>query len=161
MPMLQRVSALLLLAFLAMTQTNAHAQQTAGADSATIAAEVLALNAKYVAAAAAHNTAVLDSLIAPDGRTIRPNGDRHSRQEMLAIMTGGAMRFNKLNADAAVVHVFGNDVAIVVAQHQVAGTSHTGAALPGRNTTSRIWVKRNGRWQVVLTSVTPIAGGAR
>src|SRR5688572_28277764 len=104
---------LLLLIVLAIKHDNAHAQQAAVADSATIAAEVLALNAKYVAAAAAHNTAVIDSLIAPDGRTIRPNGDRHSKQEMLATMTGGSLRFNKLNADAPVVHVFGNDVAIV------------------------------------------------
>jgi uncharacterized protein (TIGR02246 family) len=161
MPTLHGMRApLLLLALFATTRADAQAQQPA-ADSAAIAAEVLALNAKYVAAAAAHNTAVIDSLIAPDGRTIRPNGDRHSKQDMLATMTGGSMRFSKLNADAPVVHVFGNDVAIVVAQHQVAGTSHTGAALPGRNTTSRIWVKRDGRWRVVLTSVTPIAGGAR
>jgi uncharacterized protein (TIGR02246 family) len=143
---------------LAVLWNSASAQQPA-ADSAAVATEVLALNAKYVTAAAANNTAVLDSLIAADGRTIRPNGDRHTKAEMLASMTSGPMRFRSLAAEETTVHVYGNDVAIVVSRHRVAGTSHTGGALPARNVTSRIWVKRDGRWQVVLTSSTP--GGAQ
>lgn len=146
----------------ALWAAPAAAQQPAASDSAAIAAEIQALMTKYADAVRTHDLTTLESLLAPDLWNIRPNGERHRKADVMQGLTSGTQKFTKYTSEPVVVHVHGNDVAVAVVRNNVAGPDHKGRPLPGQNTTARIWVKRDGRWQVVLTTISPItAGGAR
>jgi uncharacterized protein (TIGR02246 family) len=144
------------LAFLGIGNPSAFAQ-TPLPDSAGIAAEIHGLMKKYADAVRTHNLETFDSLIAPDLMNIRPNGDRHSKAEVMTILRSGRQKFTKYQPGWTQVNVYTDDVAVAVTQLEVAGPSHTGAPLNTHNVTTRVWVKRNGRWQVVLNSITDIA----
>jgi uncharacterized protein (TIGR02246 family) len=150
-------SAAFLLAFLSLGSTRAIAQAVLP-DSAVIAAEIHSLMKKYADAVRTHDLEAFDSLIAPDLMNIRPNGDRHSKTEVLAILRSGRQKFTKYQPGWTQVNVYTNDVAVAVTQLEVEGPSHTGTPLMNHNVTTRVWVKRHGRWQVVLNSITDISG---
>lgn len=145
---------------LAMLQSAgpARAQQPAagaGADSAAIAATITQLTQKFSDALEANNTAVLDSMLAPDVWVVRPNGERHRKEEWIRSF---AEKFHVTKNDlkSNVVHVHGNDVAVVVSENINAGTRHTGEAI-NNSTVGTVWVNRGGNWQIVLRTVTPLA----
>jgi ketosteroid isomerase-like protein len=141
---------------------RARAQQPAPAastDSASIAATITQLTEKFNAAVASNNTAVLDSMTASDAWVIRPNGERHNKTDWLASFAA-KFHVTKMNVKPIVVHVHGDDVAVVAGTHIATGTLHTGGPITD-SAVATIWVKRNGQWQVVLRSITNKTAGAK
>ena len=148
-------SAVFLVVFGSIRAASATAQ-LAPADSAVIAAEIHTLMARYADAVRTHNLEAFDSLLAPDLMNIRPNGDRHRKAEVMALLRAGIQKFTRYQPGPTQVNVYTGDVAVAVTQLEVAGPSHTGTPLHNHNITTRVWVKRNGRWQVVLNSIVDI-----
>lgn len=141
-----------------LVPNHATAQQPAS-DSASIAAEVTRLTHKYGDAKETNNVAALDSMTAHDAWFVRANGTRHSAAEWLSSFSQ-KLKFKKYDAEKVAVHVHGDDVAIAVSTVKGSGTNHLGTAFDGAAHITRIWVKRDGQWQVVLQSMS-IPGGAK
>lgn len=151
----------LALCALAAVGSKAIAQQAPAAASADVSAQITALTEQFSAALKTNNTAVLDSMTASNMSVVRPNGERQTRSQWMASFTGGTQKFTSHDIEEVTVRVHGTDVAIAVSRNRVTGTGHSGSTLAPTNVTTRIWVLRDGRWQVVQIVVTPINQGAR
>src|SRR5439155_20517398 len=89
---------------------------------------------------------------ADDYLAIPPSGDVITKSESMAARNNAQLRYDAINLTGMVVRVYGN-TAIVTARADVKGTD-LGADFSGPYRFTRVWVKRNGRWQVASYQAT-------
>jgi ketosteroid isomerase-like protein len=100
-----------------------------------------------------HRDADLSSrALADDYVAITPLGQVTTKQETLAARRSGQLRYQAMNISDMVVRVYG-DMAVVTARADVKGTQ-LGEDFSGPYRYTRIWVRRNGRWQTVSYQAT-------
>ena len=89
---------------------------------------------------------------ADDYLGITPMGDVITKKESLEARKNSQLHYDSIDLSDMVVRVYGN-TAIVTARADVKG-SDVGADFSGPYRFTRVWVKRNGRWQVVSYQAT-------
>ena len=75
-----------------------------------------------------------------------------TKSESMAARKNAQLRYDAINLTDMVVRVYGN-TAIVTARADVKGTD-LGADFSGPYRFTRVWVKRNGQWQVASYQAT-------
>lgn len=139
--------------------TVARAQQTSATQpsEAAIIVEVRRTSRALDSALARGDTAELSRYYADAYVHIDQFGVRSGKEQRLAEFARGARRAQAVAsiADEA-FSVIGN---VVVASAQTSGQQVVnGQSLPtGRRMSTRVWMRHDGRWQVILAQVTPIA----
>lgn len=90
--------------------------------------------------------------LADDYVAITPLGQVTTKQETLAARRSGQLRYEAMNISDMVVRVYG-DTAVVTARADVKG-HQLGEDFSGPYRYTRVWVRRNGRWQTVSYQAT-------
>ena len=115
--------------------------------------ELLRLERRRSAAIAAHDTAWLATLYAPDFQGVAANGRRVDRAALFGVFArdnpGARFRIDELT-----VREQANDAATVTGRLQALGADGTVAA---ESRYLHVYVRRNGRWQLVAAAGTAVA----
>jgi uncharacterized protein (TIGR02246 family) len=131
----------------------------AGANaSGTVPAEheIRTMMQQFLQALARRDVAALDRIWADDYTFINPMGQLVTKQQRLANLTSGATAFGAIeNIGEAQVRVYGNS-AVVTSRASVIAR-YSGQEGSGDYRAMSVWVKRNGRWQLVANQITRIA----
>jgi ketosteroid isomerase-like protein len=92
--------------------------------------------------------AALSSLLSDDYIAITPNGMLQSKEETLASLRSGAVRFNFIRISDRKVRFYGT-TALVTSRAEVSGTSPEGD-FSGNYRYTRVYARNpNGKWQIV------------
>jgi ketosteroid isomerase-like protein len=90
--------------------------------------------------------------LAEDYVAITPLGQVTTKQETISARRSGQLRYESMNVTDMVVRLYG-DTAVVTARADVKG-HQLGEDFSGPYRYTRIWVRRNGRWQTVSYQAT-------
>ncbi len=90
--------------------------------------------------------------LAEDYVAITPLGQVTTKQETFSARRSGQLRYESMNVTDMVVRLYG-DTAVVTARADVKG-HQLGEDFSGPYRYTRIWVRRNGRWQTVSYQAT-------
>ncbi len=102
---------------------------------------------------------VLDKIHADDFTSIPNIGIISTKAEVMADVRRGVFRYSRMEHSEMTVRIYGT-TAVVVARTTNEG--HRGDRdVSGDFRYTRIYVKRNGRWQAVLAQYTRIAGPSK
>jgi uncharacterized protein (TIGR02246 family) len=101
------------------------------------------------------DTATLDRIWADDFTFTNSSGEVQTKAQRLAEIKSGELKFDSLSRDEVQVRVYG-DTAVVTSRGIVKG-QRQGQDLSGQSRSTTVYVKRQGRWQVVAQQVTRIA----
>jgi ketosteroid isomerase-like protein len=93
------------------------------------------------------DVAALDRLYAEDFIGIGPSGTVRRKAQVIADFTSGRLRFQSITTDDVQWRVYG-DTAVETGRSIMNGQDR-GKAVPRDNRFTRVWVKRQGRWQLV------------
>src|SRR5262249_36611488 len=126
------------------TDTSANAEQ-----------EVRRLEQEYDKAWLQQDAAAFERLLADDVKQIDPEGKVLSKAEIVANAKSGNVKFEVGQSDDVKVRVYG-DTAVLNGRWTEKSTDK-GKPFAGTLQMTIVWVKRNGKWQVVSDQVTPIA----
>lgn len=138
---------------LAMAQGNS-GQATKDKKSGSVEEELMKLERDGVEAMRRNDISYFEKLEAPDYIFIDPGGMVHTREEDLAIARSGDLKIESMNIDEMKVRVYG-DTAVVTGQSTVKGSFKT-HDISGKYRWTDVFVKRNGKWQIVNAQLTPI-----
>jgi ketosteroid isomerase-like protein len=90
--------------------------------------------------------------LAEDYVAITPLGQITTKQEAITARRSGQLRYEAMNITDMVIRVYG-DTAVVTARADVKGRQ-LGEDFSGPYRYTRVWVRRNGQWQVVSYQAT-------
>jgi ketosteroid isomerase-like protein len=90
--------------------------------------------------------------LADDYVAITPLGQVTTKQEAISARRSGQLRYESMNVSDMVVRLYG-DTAVVTARADVKG-HQLGEDFSGPYRYTRVWVRRNGRWQMVSYQAT-------
>jgi ketosteroid isomerase-like protein len=90
--------------------------------------------------------------LAEDYVAITPLGQVTTKQETISARRSGQLRYESINVTDMVVRLYG-DTAVVTARADVKG-HQLGEDFSGPYRYTRVWVRRNGRWQTVSYQAT-------
>jgi ketosteroid isomerase-like protein len=124
-------------------------------DAVRVEAELRELEARLDAARVQGDLAAFEEVLAPEFRTIAPNGEVSFREQMLANTASGAFVVRSSRSTDLVIRALGEagDTAVV------SGRAHLEASVDGRDISgvyayTHVYVLRDGRWQVVAAQST-------
>ncbi len=90
--------------------------------------------------------------LAEDYVAITPLGTVTTKQDAISARRSGQLRYESMNISDMVVRLYG-DTAVVTARADVKG-HQLGEDFSGPYRYTRVWVRRNGRWQAVSYQAT-------
>jgi ketosteroid isomerase-like protein len=90
--------------------------------------------------------------LADDYVAITPLGQITTKQDAISARRSGQLRYESINVTDMVVRLYG-DTAVVTARADVKG-HQLGEDFSGPYRYTRVWVRRNGRWQTVSYQAT-------
>jgi quercetin dioxygenase-like cupin family protein/ketosteroid isomerase-like protein len=98
--------------------------------------------------------ATFNRIVAPDWILTAPNGMVQTREEAMADLRSGALKFESMVPSDLKVRVYG-DTAVVTGR-TTDKVSYKGTDLSGDYRFTDVFVNRDGRWQLVSTQVTRV-----
>jgi ketosteroid isomerase-like protein len=134
--------------------TAGHAMKDKKAGS--VEEEIMKLERDGLEAMKRNDISFSEKLEAPDYLFIDPSGMVHTREEDLAIARSGDLKVESMTIDEMKVRVYG-DTAVATGQTTMKGSFKT-QDISGKYRWTDVFVKRNGKWQVVNAQLTPIQG---
>jgi ketosteroid isomerase-like protein len=94
------------------------------------------------------NSAAMESLLADDYMAITPSGTLQSKEQTIANLKSGALRFDRIEVTDRKVHFYGS-TALVRCRAEVSGTTADGK-LSGSYRYTRVYVQDSrGAWRIV------------
>jgi ketosteroid isomerase-like protein len=124
--------------------------------TASVEEELMKLERDGIEAMKRNDITFMEKLEAPDFLFIDPTGMVHTRDEDLAIARSGDLKIESMNIDEMKVRVYG-DTAVVTGQSTVKGAFKT-QDISGKYRWTDVFVKRNGKWQLVNAQLTQVRG---
>lgn len=123
--------------------------------NATAESDVLSLDDQRYTARANGDVDAMSRIYADDYTLITAEGALRAKSDQIDEMRAAQLKFNPIEIIDRTVRVYG-DSAIVLA-HEHSSIIRNGQEIGGNFRTSRIYVRRDGRWQLVHTQATRIA----
>ena len=114
--------------------------------------ELLKLEEAFSEAIVRNDVEGLGRLVADDWIIIDPNGEIVDRARFLAVIQSGVLTHDMMESENFRVRVYG-DCAVVTAVTRTKG-KFTGQEFSTQERATDVFVKRDGRWQCVLTHLT-------
>ncbi len=143
--------------------TKAPEPQTAAATSATSAAAapapaedveatIIQLEKDWVAAIEKKDTATLDRLLADDFAGTSPTAHTYTKTNAIQEIKDAKYIVDKMDLDEASVNVYGTTAVSFTSQEEK--SKYDGKDISGHYHFTDVWVKKDGRWQVVASHGT-------
>ncbi|SRR6266404_950521 len=117
--------------------------------------QIKALDDQARQAAISGDASFQEKYLADDFVGVNPMGHVASKQEAIAMRKSGDIKYSAIDQKDETVHVYGNTV-VVTSTADVKGTVKSND-ISGTYQASRVWVKRNGKWQQVLFQSTKVS----
>src|SRR5579862_5587087 len=143
---------LLVLAIVAVLLTGCGSLES-GVKSAPATA-LRQLDQERIQAQIGADPAALDRLYAEDFIGIGPSGTVRTKAQVIADFTSGSLRFQSITTDDVQWRVYG-DTAVETGRSTMDGQDR-GKAVPRDNRFTRVWVKQQGHWRLVLNHYSPL-----
>jgi len=102
------------------------------------------------------DAAALNRLYADDFIGIGPSGTVRTKPQVLADFTSHDLKFQSITTDDVRVRVYGNTV-VETGRSTMVGQDK-GKVVPQDNRFTRVWVRRQGRWQLVANHYSTLIG---
>jgi uncharacterized protein (TIGR02246 family) len=116
---------------------------------------VLDTHERFQAAVLKNDVPVLSELLAPDYLFITATGDVFNRDDVIKIYSAKELVHSLYRADSTRVRMVGADGAVVttilVKQGKFVAGPRKGTEISGRYRSTRVYVRRDGKWQVIST----------
>jgi ketosteroid isomerase-like protein len=109
---------------------------------------------RWSAAIAKHDTATIESMVAPDYVGVNASGKVQNRRAMLADVKSSKDTYTSTKAEKLDVHMYGTGVAVVVGMANVKGTGKDGKAFDRTYRFTDTWMDRGGNWQCIASHGT-------
>ena len=100
------------------------------------------------------DTAMLDRIIADDVSWTNANGELLTKAQVLDDLRTGRQKFQSVKHDDVHMHAYENTV--VVTGHSTSTYQYKGKPSDAARRYTNVWVKRDGKWWLVVHHVTPI-----
>jgi uncharacterized protein (TIGR02246 family) len=100
------------------------------------------------------DAAALDRIYAPDFTGVGPSGAVRTKPQVISDFTSGALKFQSITTDEVQVRIYGN-TAVETGRSTMTGQDR-GKAVPRDNRFTRVWVKHQGHWRLVLNHYSPL-----
>jgi ketosteroid isomerase-like protein len=113
-------------------------------------------NREYAEALTKRDLTALDRIWAGDYTFINPRGELVTKAERMANIKSGATEFQAISPQREQLHVHGN-VAVEIGRVALRGTKYGGQESSGEYRYTNVWVKMQGRWQILANQITLIA----
>lgn len=118
----------------------------------TIMAEVESQDRQFMQAAIQVDTAALESIMGEDYIFISGLGQMMNKEEHLASLKSGDIKYKSLTYDEVKVRAYG-ETAILTARIMGEG-SNAGRSISGAHLVTRVYVKQRGHWMIVSAQAT-------
>jgi len=115
---------------------------------------VIALEQSLAAAEKQHDLNAFKLGLADDVMNIGIDGKVYLKDFILKVVVDPALVGGMLTISNPQVRVIGRDVAILSYDALVEGSSYKGQPYPRETRVSSVWVRRDGRWQLLLHQAT-------
>jgi hypothetical protein len=139
-------------------QNAAPISTAAPAASSENVAEVLTkIENDWIEAALKHDAATVERILADEFVAIGPSGKTSTKAQIVDLTKPGGYTAEALSINNVNVRVFGD--AAVVTYTQSEKSQNQGRDLSGRSVWTDVFVKRNGRWQIVAEHASCAEGG--
>lgn len=109
---------------------------------------------RWSAAIAKHDTATIESMVAPDFIGINSKGKVQNRRAMLAEVKTDKDTYSSTKTEKLDVHMYGAGVAVVVGMANEKGTGKDGKAFDRTYRFTDTWMDRGGNWQCIASHST-------
>jgi ketosteroid isomerase-like protein len=113
------------------------------------------LDKEWSAAIVQNDAHAIGQFMSDDWVIIGPEGNVIERSRFLEVIKSGDLTRESMESDDWIVRVYG-DSALVTAQTKSNG-KYKGHAFETHERSTSVYVRKDGRWQCVLTQLTPIA----
>jgi ketosteroid isomerase-like protein len=128
------------------------APASVSAPSEDVEKTVLQLEKEWVAAIVAKDTATLDRLLATDFVGTSPTAHTYSKSDAIGDIKDSKYVVEKMELDEASVNAYGNTAVSFTSQEEK--SKYDGINTSGHYHFTDVWVKNNGKWQVVASHGT-------
>src|SRR6185369_1265421 len=147
----------LVIAALALTVTSIASgqKQSASRDQrSSVERAIRKLDNERIQAQINADARALDRIYADDFIGVGPSGTVRTKPQVLSDFTSGELKFQSITTDEVQVRIYGN-TAVETGRSTMNGQDR-GKAVPRDNRFTRVWVKRQGHWQLVLNHYSPL-----
>jgi ketosteroid isomerase-like protein len=100
------------------------------------------------------DAAALERIYSADFIGVGPTGVVRTKSQVISDFTSGELKFQSINTDDVQVHIYGN-TAVETGRSTMNGQDR-GKAVPRDNRFTRVWVKQQGHWRLVLNHYSPL-----
>jgi ketosteroid isomerase-like protein len=100
------------------------------------------------------DAAALERIYADDFIGVGPSGTLRIKPQVISDFASGELKFQSINTAEVQVRIYGN-TAVETGLSTMDGQDK-GKAVPRDNRFTRVWVKRQGHWQLVLNHYSPL-----
>ena len=129
--------------------------RSAGADQkGSIEQVIRQLDHERIQAQIDADTATLERIYAADFIGVGPSGAVRSKPQVISDFKSGALKFQSITTDEVQVRIYEN-TAIETGISTMNGKDK-GKAVPRENRFTRVWVKQQGYWRLVLNHYSPL-----
>ena len=142
---------------LALSQTNDKKADATKNNNSRVEQELMQLEKESAAAAVKGDTTFLDRHTAANYVGTDPVGGVGDRATMMAGAKAGDPKFEALDLDEMSVRMAGTEAAVVTGRATVKGKLKSGMDISGQYRFTDVWVKQEGRWQLMTWQATKIA----
>lgn len=118
--------------------------------------ELLDLTHAWDEAMVKNDAEAIGSFMACDWLIVGPDGSVGDRARFLALVASGDLTHDVMTTEDPIIRVYG-DTAVIIAQGTSGGT-YKGASFRMRERGTSVFVKRDGRWQCVVTHLSTLPG---
>ena len=139
--------------FLAAAVASGQEQGERRDESRVVAQAIRKLDNERIQAQIHADAAALKRIYADDFIGIGPRGTVRTKPQVISDFTSGDLRFQSITTDDVRVRVYGN-AAVETGRSTMIGQDK-GKAVPHDTRFTRVWIKQQGRWQIVANHYSP------
>jgi ketosteroid isomerase-like protein len=150
------ISAVLLMAAMAVGQQSMATKPEAHAGSANVEQNLKDLENRWVKASQASDGSALDPILADDFINIDSDGSVHNKSETMERTSKAKFEMSELSDVKVSPH---GDSAVVTGIWTGKGTTADGKPIDAKERWADTWVKRNGKWMCVASASAPLKPG--
>src|SRR3977135_1390608 len=130
-------------------------EQSASRDQRSAVEQVIRqLDNERIQAQIHADATALDRIYAADFIGVGPSGSVRTKPQVISDFKSGELKFQSITTDEVQVRIYGN-TAVETGRSTMNGQDR-GKAVPRDNRFTRVWVKQQGHWRLVLNHYSPL-----
>ncbi len=145
---------IIVIALLLTTVSVAQTPQAKSEQKRSLEQVIRQLDHERIQAQINADVAALDRIYAADFIGVGPSGAVRTKRQVLSDFKSHELKFQSITTDEVQVRIYGN-TAVETGLSTINGQDK-GKAVPRDNRFTRVWVKRQGHWQLVLNHYSPL-----